>query len=81
MKYLLAVFCPPLAMLACRKWVQALTCAVPFVFAIAWAESALGPLVAFFLILWAFHVVGDHDAGIEARAFVQSVRPIPVRRG
>ena len=39
-----------------------------------------GALIEFFLILWAFHVVGDSKAAVETQIFVDTVEPIPFIR-
>jgi hypothetical protein len=80
MRYLLALVCPPLALMACRRWFQAIPCVLLYALAIASAKDGVGAVIEFFLILWAFNVVGDEKAGIEARAFVKTVEPIPVIR-
>ena len=80
MRYLLALVCPPLAFLACRKWVQAIPATILFGLAIATASSGLGAAIDFVLILWAFYAVGDEEARQEARAFIKTVHQIPVLR-
>ncbi len=80
MNYLLALLCPPLAFVACRKWAQAALAAILFGLAVATARSGLGAAIEFVAILWAFHAVGDEDARREARAFVKTVHQIPVIR-
>jgi len=80
MKYLLALICPPLALMSCKRWFQAIPCTALYGLAIATASIGVGALIEFFLILWAFNQVGDEKAGREARAFVRTVEPIPVIR-
>ena len=80
MKYALALICPPAALFACKKRFQAVPAAILFALAIATARSGVGPLIAFFLILWAVRVVGDDRADVEARAFIRTVRPVPIVR-
>jgi len=80
MRYLLALICPPLALLTCKRWFQAIPCTILYALAIASARYGIGALIEFFLILWAFNVVGDEKAGVEARAFIRTVEPIPVIR-
>ncbi len=80
MRYLLALICPPLAFLACRKWFQAVPATILFALAIATAQSGLGALIDFVVILWAFYAVGDDNARQETRAFVKTVRQIPIVR-
>ena len=80
MRYILALFCPPLALMACRRWFQAAAAAILFALAVATARSGVGALVEFFLVLWAFRVVGEDGAAREARAFIRTVRPVRIRR-
>ena len=80
MLYLLAVFCPPLALLACRKWFQAIPSAVLYALAIFTARYGIGAVIDFCLILWAFRVVGDSQAEVEAQVFSKTVKPIPYIR-
>jgi hypothetical protein len=80
MRYFLAVICPPLALLLSRRWFQAIPATLLYALAIAWAESGFGVLIEFFLILWAFRIVGERNAEVETRAFARTVRPIPVIR-
>ena len=80
MRYLMALVCPPVALLVCKKWFQAIPCSILFVVAIATAEYGVGALIEFFLILWAFHVVGDAKAAVEAQEFIKTVEPIPIIR-
>ena len=80
MRYAFALVCPPLALLGCRRWFQAVPCAILYALAIATARYGIGALVEFFLILWAINVVSDEKAGRQARAFVKTVKPIPVIR-
>jgi len=81
MKYTLAVICPPLAFLACGKWFRAAVSAALFLVAIATARIGVGVALDFFLILWAFAAVGDHDAHREAVAFIGASTPHPAARG
>ena len=80
MRYAFALVCPPIALLGCRRWFQAVPCAILYALAIATAQYGIGVLIGFFLILWALNVVSDEQAGREARAFVKTVKPIPVIR-
>jgi len=80
MRYILAVICPPLALLTCKRWFQAAVCSTLYALAIVWAESGFGALIEFFLILWAVNAVGDEKAGREAQTFIKTVEPIPVIR-
>jgi hypothetical protein len=80
MRYLTAVICPPLALLLCRRWFQAIPSALLYALAMDWMESGVGALIAFFLILWAFRIVGERNAEIESKAFIATVEPIPVVR-
>ncbi len=78
MRYALAMFCPPLALLICRRPFQAIASAILFAVAIVTAHWGIGALLDFFLILWATNAVGDDQAGRESRAFIETVKPIPV---
>jgi hypothetical protein len=78
MRYTLALLCPPLAILICKRWFQAALSAILFALAIAWAQYGVGVLIEFFLILWAFNVVGNEKATREMQEFVETVEPIPV---
>jgi len=80
MRYLLALLCPPLALLACKKRFQAIPSAVFYGLAIATARYGVGALIEFFLMLWAIRAVGDRDADRESRAFIGTVEPIPIVR-
>ncbi len=80
MRYLLALVCPPVAVLVCKKWFQAIFCGLLFALAIASAKYGVGAVIEFFLILWAFHVVGDSKAAVETQIFVDTVEPIPFIR-
>ncbi len=80
MRYLTAVLCPPLALVLCRRWFQAIASLALFALAIDWIDNGIGALLDFFLILWAFRVVGERNAAVETREFVQTVEPIPVIR-
>ncbi|WP_435007319.1 hypothetical protein P12x_004646 [Tundrisphaera lichenicola] len=80
MRYALAVFCPPVALMACRKWVQAIPSAILYALAIYTAQYGIGAVIDFFLILWAFRVVGDSRAEVEAQDFSKTVKPIPYYR-
>jgi hypothetical protein len=80
MRYVLALICPPLALLACRKWFQAIPAAVLYGLAIVTARYGVGALIEFFLILWAFRAVSDCVANLEARTFTETVKPIPIIR-
>ena len=79
MRYALAMFCPPLALLICHRPYQAIVAAILYTVAIATVSYyGLGAFLEFFLILWATNAVGDELAGREARAFIKTVKPIPV---
>ena len=80
MRYTLALICPPLAMLTCKRWFSAASSAILYALAIAWARYGVGALIEFFLILWAFNVVGNEKAAFEAREFVKTVEPIYIIR-
>jgi hypothetical protein len=80
MRYILAMFCPPLALLICGRPKQAATCAILFIAAIATAEMGVGLVFDVFLVIWATNAVGDEGASRETLAFKQTVRPILVAR-
>ena len=80
MRYVLALLCPPLGLLACERRFQAISAAILFVLAIATARWGVGIVIEFFLILWASNAAGDYDAAREALAFVGTVKPIPIIR-
>ena len=81
MRYILAMFCPPLALLTSRRPWQAAVSAILFAVAIATAGyHGVGAVLDFFLILWASNAVGDEIAAREARDFIKTVKPIPVIR-
>ncbi len=80
MRYLMALICPPLALMACKRWFQAIPSAILYGLAIVTARYGVGALIEFFLILWAVNVVGDEKAGRESGAFIRTVAPIPVIR-
>ena len=78
MRYLLAIFCPPLALLTCHRPWKAIAAAFLYALAIFTARWGVGVFIDFCLILWATHAVGDEQAGREVRAFVKTVQPIPI---
>jgi hypothetical protein len=78
MRYALAMFCPPLALLISHRPYKAITAAILYAVAIVTARWGIGVLLEFFLILWATNAVGDELAGREAREFIKTVKPIPV---
>jgi hypothetical protein len=80
MRYALALICPPLALLACKKWFQAIPAAVLYGTAIITARYGVGALIEFFLILWAIRAVSDTVANREALTFAKTVKPIPIIR-
>lgn len=80
MRYVLALICPPLAFLACKKWARAIPAAALFGLAVVTARYGVGALLELFLVMWAFHAVGDEAANREVRAFVKTVEPIPIIR-
>jgi hypothetical protein len=81
MRYALAIVCPPLALMTCHRLYQAIVAAILYAVAIATARWGIGAFVEFFLILWACNAVGDDQAAREARAFIKTVKPIPVIHG
>ncbi len=81
MRYALSIVCPPLALLTCHRPFQAVVAAILYTVAIATVRyHGLGAFIEFFLVLWATYAVGDDIAGRETRAFVKTVKPIPVIR-
>ena len=80
MRYAMALVCPPFALLGCRRWLASVPCAILYALAIATMAYGIGVLIEFFLILWACNVVGDEEAALEARAFIRTVKPIPIIR-
>jgi hypothetical protein len=78
MRYALAMFCPPLALLNCHRPYQAIASAILYAVAIVTVRWGIGAAIEFFLILWATNAVGDHVASREARAFIKTVKPIPI---
>jgi predicted anti-sigma-YlaC factor YlaD len=80
MRYVIALFCPPLAMARARRPFQALAATVILVLAAAlWpAVGALG-LIGL-TMLWACNVTGDQYAAEELEAFTAEMRRMRPRR-
>jgi len=74
MKYALAVFCPPYALLDCGKTRQAAIGL--FLLGVAISGGNVGVLIGLFFlqILWAWAVVCNQDAQQEALEFIRAVR-------
>ncbi len=80
MRYLLALICPPLALLLCRRRGQSLVCLILCFAALASMRWGIGVLLLFGCILWAFNVVGDDRAAAMSDRFIRTVKPIPMIR-
>ncbi len=78
MRHVLALICPPLALLACHRTKQAVVSLVLFFVAIATARWGVGVFLDIVLVLWAMRVVGSEIADREVQAFIKTVKPIPV---
>ena len=80
MRYLLALICPPAALLACHRPWQSLVVLLLWVVGLATTGWGVGLLLLFASILWASNGVGDERAAQESARFVRSVTPIPTVR-
>ena len=76
MRYLIAVVCPPLALVLSRRWLAAGVVLGLFGLGVLSLRDGWGVVPLFVAILWAIHAVGDAAAGDESRRFVRSVRPL-----
>jgi uncharacterized membrane protein YqaE (UPF0057 family) len=47
MRYLMALFCPPLALWLSHRWFQAIVSSILYGLAIVWMDSVMGALLAF----------------------------------
>ncbi len=80
MRYLLALVCPPLALLVCRRRGQALICSGLCLAGLVSARWGPGVLLLFGCILWAVNAVGDDRAAAVSDRFIRAVKPIPMTR-
>ena len=81
MRYLLALICPPAALLACHRPGQAIVALILFVAACLTIRWGLGLLLLVGCILWAVNVVGSGRAAEVSAEFVRTVKPFrTVRR-
>lgn len=80
MFFILALICPPLAMVLCGARVRAVVAILILATAVMVFGWFAGLIVEFALILWAANVVGDARAHRTAQEFGRTVRPIPVIR-
>lgn len=76
MRYLIALICPPLALVLSRRWVAAGVVLGLFGWGLLTFRDGWGTVPLLVAILWAIHAVGDADADAESRRFVRSVRPL-----
>ncbi len=81
MRYLLALLCPPAALLACRRPRQAMAALILWLVGLASIGWGVGVVILFGCILWAANAVGDHRAAIDAARFIRTVKPIRTVRG
>jgi hypothetical protein len=80
MRFLIALFCPPLAMARARRPFQALAATAVLVLA-AFLWPSVGGLVLIGLtMLWACHVAGDQYAAEELEGFTAELRRMRPRR-
>ena len=80
MRYLLALICPPAALLACHRPVQAWITGLLGLVGIMLGSWGAALLVWFGCILWAMTAVGDDRAAQDSAQFIRSVKPIPTVR-
>lgn len=76
MRYLLALVCPPAALLACRRPRQAAFVLILCLTGVASWRWGIGVLLLFWAVLWAVNAVGDDRAAHISARFVRSVKPI-----
>ena len=81
MRYLLALICPPVALLACRRYGQAAVVAALYLGGFASLHWGVGFLLLFICMLWAANAVGDERAAAESARFIRTIRPIRAYRG
>ncbi len=80
MRYLLALVCPPVALLAGgRRW-QAVLALVIDLIGLATIRWGVGYLAICGCILWAMNMVSEDLARTETDQFVRSVKPIKMFR-
>ncbi len=71
MKYLMALFCPPLAMARSGKPNQAIAATIILILAVFLWKSGLGVIMAALTMMWASRVVGDRYATDELEEFMR----------
>lgn len=81
MRYLLALICPPLALLLCHRPWQAGVALALLVVGLATFWWGVGALILFGIIIWAMNAVSDQIAAREISRFVRTVKPIRTYRG
>lgn len=79
MRYILALICPPLALLIAHRPVQAAVALVLAAVGIATFWWGVGALILAGLIFWALNAVSDASAARETSRFIRTVKPIRVR--
>ena len=81
MRYLVALFCPPLALLACGRSHQAIINLILCLVGVATARWGLGIIALMAAVMWAINAVGDDRASLRTDEFVRTVKPIRTWRG
>ena len=81
MRYLLALVCPPAALLAChRPWQAGVVLLLCLAGLASWGWG-VGILLLCWAILWAANGVGDDRAAAASKQFIRAVRPVRSARG
>jgi predicted anti-sigma-YlaC factor YlaD len=74
MRYAIALFCPPLAMVLARRPLQAFAATALLILAAALWPAVSGLFIAGLTVLWACHVAGAHYAADELEGLRESIR-------
>ncbi len=74
MRYLIALFCPPLAMAWSGKPRQSIVAAMTLIIAAMTWTTGLGVLLVAFTMLWGCRVAGEHYADDELEGFLHLVQ-------
>ncbi len=80
MRYLLALICPPAALLVCERPWQALLSLIFCLAGLASVHWGVGLVGLLGCILWASNVVGNDQASEVSARFIRTVKPIPITR-
>lgn len=76
MNDLLALICPPAALLGCRRPWQAMLSLILCLAGLASVRWGVGVVLLLGCILWACNAVGDDRAAQVSARFIRTVKPI-----